>query len=150
MRAATILMLLLISPTVSAQIYSWRDAEGRMHYSDLPPTGQAGQENARKMAPVPTVPGDTENARRDLANRELEFKKRQQDAALAAAKEAKEKADAAEAQRNCEQAKSYLRALESGARISRTNENGERVFLDDNSRQQETVAAGRAVTAWCK
>lgn len=147
MRTAAILVLLLISPTIFAQIYSWRDAEGKVHYSDMPP---AGQVNARKIAPAATTSGDTENARRDLANREMEFKKRQQDAAEVAAKDEKNKADAAERLRNCDQAKSYLRALESGARISRTNENGERAFLDERSRQQETATAGRAVESWCK
>ena len=147
MRTAALLVLLLISPTLLAEIYSWRDGEGRMHYSDIPPLGQV---NASKIAPAATSPNDVERARRDLANKELEFRKRQQDAAEAAAKADKDKAGAAERLANCDKARSYLRALESGGRISRTDENGERVFLDDQGRQQETEAASRAVESWCK
>lgn len=147
MRTSTILVLLLLSPLAFGQIYSWRDAEGKVHYSDVPPTGAV---NARKIESAATVEGDTKNARRDLANKEMAFKKRQQDSAEAAAKSEKDKVDAEEKQKNCAQAKSYLRALESGERISRTNENGERIFLDDSSREQERAAAGRAVESWCK
>lgn len=147
MRAVALLVLFLISPTLLAEIYSWRDADGGMHYSDILPIGQV---NASKIEPAATNPNDVERARHDLANKEMEFRKRQQQAAEAAAKDDKEKADAAERLRNCDKAKSYLRALESGARISSTDKNGERVFLDDRGRQQETEAAGRAVESWCK
>ncbi len=147
MRAVALLVLLLISPTLFAEIYSWRDSDGGMHYSDIPPIGQV---NTSKIETEATNPGDIERARRDLANREMEFRKRQQQAAEAAAKDDKDKAETAERLRNCDKARSYLRALESGVRISRTDEKGERVFLDDQARQQETAAAGREVESWCK
>ncbi len=147
MRAALLIVLFLISATVMAEIYSWRDADGGMHYSDIPPLGQV---NTRKIEPSAANPGDIERARQDLANKEAGFKKRQQTTTEAAVKEDKESADAAEKLRNCERARSYLRELDSGVRISGTNENGERVFLDDQRRQQETEVAARAVESWCK
>ena len=122
-----------------------------MHYSDIPPTGAAaGSIAPRKIEPAVTNPSDIENARRDLQKNEMEFKKRQQAGAEAGAKAEKDKADAEVKQRNCAQAQSYLRALEAGERISRTNEKGERLFLDDQGRSQEIVAARRSVESWCK
>ncbi len=147
MRTPTILLLLLFSPLAFGQIYSWRDAEGKVHYSDVPPTDSV---NVRKITPSGAVSGDTGNARRDLAQKEMEFKKRQLDAAEAGAKVEKEKIDAEDRDKNCTQAKSYLRALESGERISRSNEKGERAFLDDQSRSQEIVSTRRAIESWCK
>lgn len=147
MRTPTILVLLLLSPLAFGQIYSWRDAEGKVHYSDVPP---AESVNVRKIAPSGTVSGDTGSARRDLAQKEMEFKKRQLDAAEAGAKAERDKADAEDKEKNCSQAKSYLRALESGERISRSNEKGERIFLDDQSRSEEVIATRRAIDSWCK
>lgn len=147
MRAVLLLALFLISATALAEIYSWRDADGGMHYSDIPPLGQV---NARKIEPAAANPGDVERARQDLANKEAEFRKRQQATTEAAAKDDKEKVDAAEKLRNCDRARSYLKALESGVRISSTDENGERMFLDDQRRQQEAEAAARAAESWCK
>ena len=151
MRTPILLVLLLLSPLASGQIYSWRDADGKMHYSDIPPTGAvAGAVTTRKIEPAVSEPGASENARRDAATKEMDFKKRQLDSADAAAKAEKDKADAEDRKANCAQAKSYLRALESGERISRTNEKGERIFLDDQMRQQEIVATRRSVDSWCK
>lgn len=40
------LALLLVTQTVSAEIYRWKDKDGRVHYSDNPPA-DAGAERAR-------------------------------------------------------------------------------------------------------
>lgn len=37
------LMACVLPVLVSAQIYTWKDADGRTHYSDLPPTGTASK-----------------------------------------------------------------------------------------------------------
>jgi hypothetical protein len=71
--------------------------------------------------------------------------------------EAQKSAEKAEAERkesvaksaNCERARENLRALESGQRISRTNAQGEREYIDDAARARETESARQAVTDWC-
>jgi hypothetical protein len=51
----------------------------------------------------------------------------------------------------CDSARSYLKSLQSGMRVVRTDPNtGERIVLDDASRARETDAAQRAVSASCK
>ena len=150
MRATRLLLLLpllfLFAPSVLAQIYSWRDAEDKMHYSDQPPAGVA---NPRKIEPPQAPTEETDKARRKLAKDELDFRKRQLDAEESTAKAAKSEKEAAERQENCKQARSYLQALESGVRISRNDEKGERSVLDDQGREQETASARRAVSSWC-
>ena len=146
MRVASLLLLLLLAPAAIAQIYSWRDAEGKMHYSDQPPTAVA---NTRKLEPAQAPTEETDKARRKLAKDELDFRKRQLDAEESAAKAAKSEKEASERQENCKQARAYLQALESGVRIARSDEKGERNIIDDQGRQQETVSARSAVTSWC-
>ena len=147
MRTAPLLLMLLLAPTCLAQIYSWRDAEGKMHYADQPPSGVA---NTRKVAPVLAPAEENDAARQKLAKEQMDFRKRQLDAAEATAKAEKTQSELAEREQNCKQAKSYLQALESGIRIARSDDKGERVQLDDQSREQETASARRAVASWCQ
>ena len=92
---------------------------------------------------------DSDKARQKLAKEQMDFRKRQLDAAEAAAKADKTQSDAAERQENCKQARSYLQALESGMRITRGTDKGEREFLDDQGREQEIISARRAVASSC-
>ncbi len=141
-----LLVLLLSSPLALGQIYSWRDAEGVVHYGDRAPPGAKVREIETDQLPA----GTTARARHALADKEAAFDKRQQESRDAAAKAEKAKADAEEKQKNCDQAQSYLRALESGVRITRTGKNGERVFLDDQERAQELRSAQSRADSFCR
>lgn len=50
----------------------------------------------------------------------------------------------------CERTKEYLRTLESGQRIARTNASGERYFLNEDQVAQEIVKARASVQQNCK
>lgn len=147
MRLAYLLFLLLPASVGLAQIYSWRDAEGKVHYSDQAPPEVA---NTRQVKPTLAPAEEVDQARRKLAKDQQDFRKRQNDAAEAASKAEKAQSEASERQENCKQATSYLQSLQSGARITRSNDKGERIYLDDQMREQETASARRAVDAWCK
>lgn len=147
MRTLLATLLLLISALAWAQIYSWRDAEGKVHYSDQPPPGVSG---TRKLEPVLAPAEDAEKARRELAKRELDRRKSQLDSSEAQDKAGKEQGERQERQKNCDQARAYLRSVESGERIARSSDGGERVYLDDQARVEELVAARRAAETWCK
>ena len=45
MRAITLFILALVWTAATAQVYTWRDASGKIHYSDTPPPGV----DAKKM-----------------------------------------------------------------------------------------------------
>ena len=102
---------------------------------------------------VPTTPADVAPASKGAAakdakkgpltpaEREMEYRKNQAEAEKAAAKADQEKKDIAAKQDNCERAREMLRALESGQRLQRTDANGERYYVDDAQREQDTVRA---------
>lgn len=148
MRATAALFLALIATAaLGAEVYTWRDAGGKVHYSDTPPAGV----DAKKMRGGASTDSSTPAAsRRSLADQEMEFRKRRSEAEAAQAKAEKEKSEAEESKRNCEQAKSQLQALESGQRMSRPNAQGETVVMDDEVRAQEIERTRKAVQSWCK
>lgn len=146
------------------QIYSWRDASGRVHYSDLPPPASVAKVKAKDVgggAPATdaAAPGTTDKTTdksaapakaKTLADKELEFKKRQVDNATAKAKAEKEQTAAEQKRRDCERAKSHLTDLESGRRMAITNADGERGFMEDDQRAQELQDTRRAISSVCK
>lgn len=132
---------------LAGDIYTWRDAEGRVHFSDVPPTGKEEAKKIRGAAPsaasaaaaaanTPAAPTGAKPAP-SLADKDLEFRKRRAESQEAADKAAKEKAAADQKASDCQSARNQMRALESGQRISRFNDKGEAIPMDDSQRQAE-------------
>lgn len=146
-RFAIAVAALLATTLVNAQIYQWKDENGKTVMSDKPPIGGAAR-TSRKIeadAPAPsTAPQKT------TADREMDFRKRQQDTQEKADKAQKEQTAAADKKENCERARRYLESLESGERISLHDDKGERYFMEDAQRQQEIAKARQATQASCK
>jgi hypothetical protein len=116
-----------------AALYKWTDAQGRVVYSDQPPAGNVKSEQLR-AAPPPANP----NAAKELAQRQAEFQKRQDDAAKAAEKAGKERASAAETTEACAQMRGQLKQLTaSQINIIRYNDRGEREVMDEDARARE-------------
>jgi len=148
MRAIILIILAFVCTAAAAQVYTWRDASGKIHYSDTPPPGV----DAKKMRPGGQSGGASSDGlpARSTAEQDMEFRKRQTDADKARTKAEQDKGDAEDSKRNCEQAKTQLNALESGQRMSRFNEAGESIPLDDEMRAQEIDRARKSVQSWCK
>ncbi len=150
---ALLAMLLVALATTAQAQWKWKDANGQVHVSNMPPPREVPDKNilTRPGAPssaakaaaapitaasaVPTAaqPGiaapkaDSElEKRRKLAEAEEQNKKKAEEAKLAG-----QKAE------NCGRARAQLATLESGIRIAQTNAKGEREFLDDKARQGE-------------
>jgi hypothetical protein len=83
------------------------------------------------------------------AEKEKDYRERQQEAQKAAAKADAEKQDKAARNEGCERTKEYLRTLESGQRIARTNPSGERYYLDEKQVAQEVAKAREAMQKAC-
>ncbi|MDT3735689.1 MAG: DUF4124 domain-containing protein [Denitratisoma sp.] len=148
MRAITLLILACLATAASAQVYTWRDASGKVHYSDTPPPGVDAK---RMRAGVQSDSAQTSGAAgRSLAEQEAEFRKRQAEAEKTRAKAAEERSTAEDNRRNCDDARNQLNALESGQRMSRIDSTGERIPLDDEMRAQEIEKARKSVQSWCK
>lgn len=162
MRRTLVLAALLVSLPAVAQIYTWKDSQGRVHYADTPPP--AGDvEVVQGARPAPPAPQSTETTPAEgadaadakkgpptLAEREQAFRERRAKAAEEAAKADEDATREAERQRFCEQARNQLGALQSGQRVSRFNAAGEREFLDDAARQAEAARLQQQIDESCR
>jgi len=145
--------------TAHAQAYKWVDKNGHVEYGDRPPAGtKATPLGNVAPPPVPAAPaasakGDANNAKKGPltpAQQELEFRRRMKAAQDAAAKADRERLAAEEKKENCENARQTLRTLQSGQRIARVDSKGERYYISDEQRAQDTARARNAVSQWCK
>lgn len=149
----TIFLLLAMTTTAHAGVTKWVDADGKVQYSDQPPPATVKSQKALNIKTSPALPKAASSSNsdgRNIAEKDLEFRKRQVKTEEAAAKEAKEQEEAKQAKANCEQSRRQLQALQEGQRISRYDEKGERIFMEDADRPQAINEAKQAVDSWCK
>ena len=137
---------LLAATAVNAQVYEWKDAQGKTHYADQPPVGTTP---VQKIA-APESSTTNSPAQKTMADRELEFRKRQKDAQENADKTSKEKTADADRKESCDNARRTLELLSSGERIALRDGQGERYYLDDAQRQQEAAKTRQFIQANCK
>jgi len=154
----------LTAPPLAAQTqWKWRDASGRIQYSDRPPPlsvpDQAILSRPGNANPVGGTAGAAQPASKASAasapaasavDPALAEKRRQAEAAEAAKRKAEEEKLARQRQDNCQRAREYLRTLESGIRIARANAQGDREFLDDAQRQSEVTRAREVIGSDCR
>jgi hypothetical protein len=163
------ILALAVTPNAFAQ-FKWRDENGRIVYSDMPPptsvapdavlqapgqrapspkaaTGQAAGTAAATGTAASAAASPAAAA--SVADRELEFRKRRLEKAEAERKAAGDAAKAKQVAAACEDARSELRALESGVRMSRVNERGEREVIDEDQRAARLDATRRTAREHC-
>ena len=143
-RFVLLLAATFIASSASAQIYQWKDENGRTVISDKPPVGQVraqrkGEAGIQGPAAAP----------KSVAEQEMDFRKRQKEAQEKTAKSEKEQAAQAEKQEYCANMRRQLMSLESGERIARRDDNGERYFLEDTQREQEIAKLRQAMQTTC-
>lgn len=131
-----------------AEVYSWKDASGKVHYGSKPPVGQQGE--ARKLAAPPAETPDQEAARKAAAERQMSEREKQQNAQEGAAKTKEDPAAQREREANCRAARANLATLESGQVRFTMNTKGERVALDGAALNAELAKARKNVDTWCK
>ena len=147
---------LAFSAGAAAQMYKWKDANGRTRYGDTPPPGANATpiRGPSSYAPPPAPAADAKNDKGDKKDKPLTpeqaFEKRQKERADAEQKADKARADADAKRVNCEQAQAQLRSIDSGQRMATVNAAGERVYLDDDQRAAARSRAQQAVGDWCK
>ena len=151
--------------------WKWRDAAGRITVSDRPPPRDVADKDIlqRPAAPAKPVAAATPGVATASApapasgavaapaaaasapvDKELEARKRAAEAERAAKAKLEEDKQAAQRADNCKRARGSLAALDSGQRITRFNDKGEREILDDAARATETRRAREAIISECK
>lgn len=139
--------LLFAATSALAQIYTWKDENGRTVMSDKPPVGKVQQKRVIDTPPAGSVQTPPPKS---LAEKEMEFRQ-QQKIRQDKAKEAEEEAAQQKKRKdNCDAARRNLALYQSGERIARRNDAGEREILDDGQRAAEAAKAQQAVNEWCK
>ena len=170
-RRAVALILTLVAAVYAsgaAAQWAWKEENGRVVYSDRPPPPNvkiqilrqpAGPAPAPSSESQPAASGDAakagadkgaSNAPKTFAERDMEFRKRQQERADNERKAQEEQNKSAAKAADCERSRGYLKSLEDGVRIAKTDAAGNREYLDDAQRAAETERARKLVDASCK
>ncbi len=165
--------VLLAAATVTAQVYKWVDKDGKVQYSDIPPSPDAKGVDPKKVdvraAAGNAAPANTKDAPKDaskaaktaakdspkdapksLADRAKDSDKRRTDEAAAAKKSADDDQVAKANQARCKDATRYMAELNSGRPIGSTDDAGGRKILDDDGRNAEIAKVRSVMNESCK
>ncbi|MDH4215655.1 MAG: DUF4124 domain-containing protein [Gallionella sp.] len=154
-----LIFLMLASANAYPALIKWVDAEGQVHYSDVPPPPNTNTKILRTI----TKSADTQNenattaasapapdAAKTIAERDAELKKAQQAKKEAAVKAAKAQADAEAKKAYCDGLQQNLRALQEGIRMVEVDASGNRSFVEDDQRQQRIAKTQKDISTNCK
>lgn len=141
----TFLMLVVTGSALAGEIYKWTDAEGNLHYGDIP----VGMQSERlSITSKPTNNASvqaTTQARVDAS-----AKQREAAAKLPAGPTPAElRAQANERAEQCTAHRAQLQKFLTSRRIYRADENGERVYMDEAEMQATRERAENQVEEYC-
>jgi len=154
-----LLMLLLTAALPAHAQWKWKDKSGQITASDLPPPRDVPEKdilqrpdlNLRRVAaPAASAAASAPAMARPSVDKELEARKRAGEQEQQAKAKVDEERLAQQRGENCRRARGHVSALESGQRIARTNEKGEREILDDKGRAEEMRRANEVISSDCK
>ena len=160
---AMLLLGALLPPAQAQSQWVWRDKGGQVNASDRPPPRDVPEKDilARPTVDVkrtfgaraPDAPSSGASAPGAAAaplDRELQARKRTAEQEQAAKGRADEDKLALQRAENCRSARSHLSVLDSGQRIARVNEKGEREILDDRARTEDLRRAREVIASDCR
>ena len=143
-RLLIIAIACLVAPIASAELYKYIDKDGKTVYSDQPP---ANIETKQLNIPSSATPGAPPKSALD---RDKELQKGR-DEVRERAKKSEQLAKQAQAQEQaCSAARSALRVYTDGGRVTRYDEKGERVFMDDQEIEAARERSKREMDEACK
>lgn len=141
------LLLMMLSAVAYGQVLKCVSQDGRIEFASVCPPGTTVRQTGIRNDPG-ALPDASQQ--KSLAEREAEFRKRRAEGQESAAKAEKDAVLAAQRNRACEDARAYLKSLQAGNRIVRTDpKTGERVYLEDAGYAKEISAAQSSVSANC-
>lgn len=159
------LLLALATIAPAHAQWKWRDATGRITVSDRPPPREVADKDIlqrpfqaqRRDTPEAAAPAASAASAAPAArpappsvDRDLEARKRAAEQEKAAKAKAEENKLAAQRADNCRRARSHLATLESGQRMARINEKGEREIIDDKVRAEEMRTVREVMSTECR
>ena len=157
---------LLAMATCAHAQYVWIDEKGLKQFSDRPPPAATpmkrilkapggvpkAAEAANDAATDASAPAESAPAAKGpptLAERDAEYRKHKAEKAAKDQKAMEEARSKADKLSNCDAARQNKVTLDSGVRMAVVDKNGERGYMNDEQRTQETARANKAL-ADCK
>lgn len=152
-----LICLMLVSTNAISALNKWVDADGRVHYSDIPPPPG---KNTKMLSTTPGITGSRSAgestassapvAPKTIAEREIELKKAQQAKKEVADKSARKQAVAEANKAYCASLQKNLGALQEGIRMVELDADGNQFFIDDEQRQQRIAKIQQDISSNCK
>lgn len=135
-------------PLAASAQWQWVDNQGKKVFSDQAPPADVPEKNilrrpgkAAAAAPAPKATG---------VDKELEEKTRKAEEAEKAKRAAEEQKLAKAKADNCNRARQGKATMDSGMRVARLNDKGEREIMDDQARAAEQRRLQDVISADCK
>lgn len=136
-----VLFALLLTGFAQAEIYKWKDAEGKMHYSDQPPNGGKAKVLQTKDLPVSSMSPQRREASAAASAVAVKVAASQVASAPAVKSEKDEKA--------CKEALARLGYLKGSQKFSSVNEKGKLEFMESSQRKAETASVEANIKRVC-
>jgi len=145
----------------AAAQWKWKDSRGQVVVSDLPPPRDIPerdvlqkpnlvvQRSPAQLTPTASAPAGEALAKAKV-DPELEARRKKTEGEQNERAKAEEQKVAAQRAENCQRAKAHMSSLESGIRLSRTNDKGEREILDDKQRADEVQRTRQIISSDCR
>lgn len=162
MKAISLLLLAALSTPVFADLYQWKDENGRVHFSDTKP-GSAGNtapavttlknpEPPRPSGAAANDAGRSSNSSTSVERQQRLLQVMKQDADQKERDRLSRQQEQQQKEEECEKYRSHQNSI-AGRRIFRSGEesaNGERIYLDEAERQEYDQQIAAAVAEKCK
>ena len=155
-----VLACALALPLAASAQWQWIDNQGKKVFSDQPPPADVPEKNVvRRPGGRPsTAVADAPKADATAApapkpagvDKELEEKARKAEEAEKAKRAAEEQKVAKAKADNCNRARQGKATMDSGMRVARMNDKGEREIMDDQARAAEQRRLQDIISADCK
>lgn len=155
----------MVAMTASAQ-WQWIDKDGRKVFSDRAPPAEVQDKNIVKRPGNRTAVAASSTGNADTAapapqpavsapkltgtDKDLQDKKKKAEEAEAAKRKDEEEKVLKAKVENCARAKQAKASFDSGVRIARTNDKGEREVMDDSARASEMKRIQSVIETDCK
>ncbi|MFT4268586.1 MAG: DUF4124 domain-containing protein [Xenophilus sp.] len=152
----------LAMPVIASAQWQWVDSQGRKVFSDQPPPLDVPEKNILRRphgrhsaaaAPAASETAPTSPPPADKAagvDKELEEKTRKAEEAEKAKRAAEAKKAAQAKADSCSQARQGKATIDSGMRMARVNDKGEREILDDDARAAEQQRLQSIIDSNCQ
>lgn len=150
MKKSWLLLTVLVALPIAthAEIYKWKDKDGAVRYSDVPPASNIPHEtlSGKNAVPAAAAPAVSSPA---TPNADEAAIKRQQGAEQEKAQQQARDSEQAVKKQNCMNAQTNMQKYKVGGRIMKVNEKGEREYLSDAEIKQGLEQAQKEIEQFC-